>query len=530
VVDVTATADRTDLAPHVTPALIDGLIARIDVTSGSEAMSVLAPFTETELAAVPVANAADVQRAVETARAAQREWAGRSLRERAAVFSRFHDLLIERADVALDIVQLEAGKARIPAFEEVYDTVATTRYYLSTAPGLLARKRRAVSFPILSNAYEYRHPIGVVGSISPWNFPFTLAVADIVPALLAGNAVVSKPDEKTPFSLLYGVSLLEEVGLPRGLVQVVTGPGEDVGPALIDEVDFVLFTGSTAVGRRVAAQAGKRLIGSSMELGGKNAAVILADADLDKTIPGLARAMFANGGQLCISTERIYVDESIRDVVTRRLVDHTRGMQMTTAFDFSSVLSSMIDRSHLERVHSHVEDAIDNGATVLTGAKPRPDIGPLFYEPTLLTDVDETMALCRDETFGPVASIYGYTDVESAVADANDSDLGLNFSVWTSDTRRGVEIATRLHAGTVGVNDGYAAAWSSYDAPMGGFKSSGLGRRHGAIGLLKFTEAQTVAVQRFGQAFAPLGSMSYKTYQRILGPALKVLKRLPFYK
>ena len=525
-----ATARQAALAPNVTPALIEELVARINVSSGSEELSVLAPFTETELATIPVADGTDVKRAVAAARVAQSSWARTDLRERIAILSRFHDLLVDRADVAMDLIQLESGKARIPAFEEVFDTVATTRYYTNTAPGLLKRRRRAVSFPLLSKAYEYRHPVGVVGSISPWNFPFNLAVADIVPALLSGNAVVSKPDEKTPFSLLYGVRLLEEAGLPIGLVQVVTGPGEDLGPPLIDGIDFVLFTGSTEVGRLVAAQAGRQLIGSSMELGGKNAAIVLEDADLGKAIPGIGRAMFANGGQLCISMERVYVDEAIREEFTRRLVDHTRNMTMTTEFDFSSILSSMIDRNHLERVQAHVEDAIDNGATVLTGAKPRPDVGPLFYEPTLLTDVDESMSLCREETFGPVASIYGFESLETAVELANDSDLGLNYSVWTSDPDRGVEIGSRLHAGTVGINDGYAAAWSAYDSPMGGFKSSGLGRRHGAVGLQKFTESQTIAVQKLGPAFAPFGPMSYETYQRILGPALKILKRIPFYK
>ena len=530
VVPVTATADRAHLAPHVTPSLLEGLVGRIDVVSGSGGMPVWAPFTETELATIPVADETDVKTAVTTARAAQSEWARMPLGERVAILTIFHDLLIESADVAMDVIQLEAGKARIPAFEEVFDTIATTRYYLSTGPGLLKRQRRAVSIPGTTRTYEYRHPVGVVGSISPWNFPFNLSVADIIPALLAGNAVVGKPDEKTPFSLLYGVALLEEAGLPRGVIQVVTGPGEDIGPSLIDEVDFVVFTGSTAVGRMVAARAGERLIGSSMELGGKNAAIVLADADLKTTIPGIGRAMFANGGQLCISMERIYVDEAIRAEFTQRLVDYTRGMSMTTAFDFSSIVSSMIDRNHLDRVHAHVEDAIDNGATVLTGAEPRPDVGPLFYDPTLLSDVDESMSLCRDETFGPVASIYGYESLDTAIAQANDSDLGLNYSVWTSDTGSGVEIASRLHAGTVGVNDGYAAAWSSYDAPMGGFKSSGLGRRHGAVGLLKFTESQTIAVQKIGPAFAPIGSMSYATYQRILGPMLKLLRRLPLYK
>ncbi len=527
---VTTTSERTDLAPNVTVALLNQLKGRVNVPSDRPSHPILAPFTETKFAAMPVASPDDVSDAFDRARSAQGAWAARPIEDRVAVLSRFHDLLLERADTVIDIIQLEAGKARIPAFEEVYDTIATARYYLKTGPRLLARKRRSVSLPLLTKAYEYRRPVGVVGSISPWNFPFTLAVSDMLPALLAGNGVVAKPDEKTPFSLLYGVSLLEEAGLPADLFQVVTGSGEEIGPPLIDAADFVMFTGSSQVGRLVAERASRRLIGSSMELGGKNAAIVLADANLERTIPAMTRAIFANGGQLCIAMERIYVEESIRAEFTERLVDYARDIVMTTSFDFSSALSSMIDRPHFERVQAHVDDAVAGGATLLTGGKPRPDVGPLFYEPTLLTDVDESMDVCRTETFGPVASIYGFTDVDQAVAAVNDSEFGLNFSVWTRDTRRGVDLATRLEAGTIGVNDGYAAVWSSYDAPMGGLKASGHGRRHGEIGLLKYTEAQTIAVQKVGPAFAPMGGLDYPAYQRALGYILKILKRLPFYK
>ena len=528
---MTNIADRLPaVAPNITIALLNDLKRRIDVPDDRPSLPIFAPFTETQFAAVPVATSDDVRVAVQRARAAQEKWARTPLSHRVGILSRFHDLVIDHADEAMDIVQLEAGKARIPAFEEVFDVVGTTQYYMKTGPGLLKRRRRAVSFPGMTTAYEYQHPIGVVASITPWNFPFNLSVADIIPALLAGNAVVSKPDEKTPFSLLYGLSLLQEAGLPDDLVQVVTGPGEDLGPVLLDHVDFVMFTGSTEVGRTLASEAGRRLIGSSMELGGKNAAIVLADADLNKTIPGVARAMFANGGQLCISAERIYVDAAIRDEFTHRLVEHTRSLPLTTSFDYSSALSAMISRDQLDRVQAHVDDAVNMGATLLTGGKARPDVGPLFYEPTLLTDVDEAMDICRAETFGPVASIYPFNDVEEAVTLANDSEYGLNFSVWTAGTRRGVDLASRLEAGTVGVNDGYAAAWSTFDAPMGGMKASGLGRRHGAAGLLKFTEAQTVAVQKIGPAFAPIGRLDYETYRSMLGAVLKLLKRIPFYK
>ena len=518
------------LAPNVTVSLLTHLIDRVDVPRERSGRQIVAPFTQTTFATIPDADPDDVSAAAGRARAAQPAWAATPITERLRIFSRFHDLLVDNADVALDIVQLEAGKARIPAAEEVYDTVATTRYYLKTARGLLRRRRRAVSLPGFTTAYEYRRPLGVVGSITPWNFPFTLALSDIVPALIAGNAVLSKPDERTPFSMLFGADLLAQAGLPPGLLQVVTGPGERLGDRIVDEVDFVMFTGSTEVGRLVGERAGRRVIGSSMELGGKNAAIVLDDADLAKTVPGISRAVFGNGGQLCIAMERIYVDEQIRGEFTERFVQHTRGLRITADYDFSSAMSAMITPEHAEKVHAHVEDAVDNGATLLTGGKPRPDIGPTFYEPTVLTDVDESMDLCRTETFGPVVSIYGVSGPEEAIAHANDSDFGLNYSVWGRDVKRALTVAERLEAGTVGVNDGYAAVWSSYDTPMGGTKSSGHGRRHGSEGLLKFTEAQSIAIQRIGPAFAPPGNMSYPTYQRILGPALKLLKRVPFYK
>ena len=520
----------TTRAPLIDDALLGRLALRADVSHGAATLDVTAPFSQELIGSVPAADGSDVKRAAERARDAQASWADTPLKARLSVFRRFHDLLADRADQAMDLIQLEAGKARIPAFEEVFDTIATTRYYTNVAPKLLKTRRRAVSFPGLTSAFELRHPVGVVVNITPWNFPFTLAISDVVAALIAGNAVIAKPDEHTPYSALYGALLFDEAGLPPGVFQVLPGYGEELGPELIDQADFVGFTGSTPVGKTIASQAGQRLIPASMELGGKNAAVVLADADLDVVIPGISRAVFANGGQLCIAMERIYVDNQIRDQFTERLVAHTNDLELSPAFDFSSDLSAMIDAEHLDRVHGHVEEAVELGASLLTGGKPRPDIGSTFYEPTILTNVDETMELCRGETFGPVVSLYGFDDIDQAVDAANDSDLGLNFSVWTRDEQRGFEIASQLHAGTVGVNDGYAAAWSSYDAPMGGMKSSGLSRRHGSAGLLKYTESQTVAIQRWLPAFAPPPGLAYETYKALLAPALKILRRLPFYK
>lgn len=523
--------DGLQVPGRVTAGLLAGLEARVDVpAAGRDPIRVVAPFTGDVIGSVPAAAPEDVAAAVARARSAQAEWSRISMAARCRIFTRFHDLLIDRSDQAMDLVQLEGGKARAPAFEEVFDAIATTRYYVNTAPRLLRRQRRAVSFPGVTTTHEYRHPHGVVGFIVPWNFPFTLGISDAIPALIAGNAAVIKPDEKTPYSTLFSVALLEEAGLPAGLVQVITGEGETVGPPLIDNVDYVMFTGSTAVGRKVAERAGHRLIGVSLELGGKNAALVLADADLDKSIPEISRSVYANGGQLCVAMERIYVEAPILEEFQRRFVEHVSGLSMNTAFDFSSDLSSLITPEHAVAVHAHVEDAVGKGAHLLAGGKPRPDVGPAFYEPTVLTGVDETMDLCRNETFGPVVSIYGVKDVEEGVRLVNDSGLGLNHSVWTGDTRRGVEVASRLQAGGVGVNDGYAAAWSSFDASIGGFKDSGLSRRHGPTGLLKYTEQQTVSVQRLIPAFAPPRGMGYERYVALLKPVLKLLRRLPFYK
>jgi succinate-semialdehyde dehydrogenase/glutarate-semialdehyde dehydrogenase len=368
--------------------------------------------------------------------------------------------------------------------------------------------------------------VGVVGVISPWNYPLTLSLSDAIPAIAAGNAVVMKVDSKTPFSGLVGLSLFEEAGLPPGVLQVVTGSGADLGPELIGRVDYIMFTGSTATGRSVAAQAAERLIPSSMELGGKNAMLVLADASLGRAVEGAERAMFSNAGQLCISIERLYVHESIAEEFVRRLVSRIRRMRLGAGLSYDYDMGSLISEEQLEAVRSHVDDAVARGARVLVGGRARPDLGPYFYEPTLLGDVRSGMSLFADETFGPVVAVSTFADEDEAIERANSGCFGLNFSVWTRDVARGRRIASRLQAGTVNVNEGYVATWGSVDAPMGGMKDSGLGRRHGAAGILKYTEAQTVSVQRLiGIAPPPLVGTRLWTKAMTLG--LKLLSRVP---
>ncbi len=502
------------------------LADRVTVGEGErERIEVENPTTAQVLATVPTCTADDVELAVGRAREAQARWRESDFAQRREILLAFHDLILDRQDEVLDVLQLESGKARRHAFEEIMDVAIVSRYYARAAEGHLRPARRRGAFPLLTQAWEHHHPLGVVGVVSPWNYPLTLSISDAVPALVAGNAVVMKADSKTPFSALQALVLIEEAGLPPDVLQVVTGSGSDLGPELIDRVDYVMFTGSTSVGRKVASQAAERLVPSSMELGGKNAMIVLADANLKRAVEGAERAMFSNAGQLCISMERLLVHESIADEFTRRLVDHLRSMRLGAALNYDYDMGSLISAEQLETVCEHVENAVSGGATVLAGGRARPDIGPYFYEPTLLGDVREGMTLFADETFGPVVALSRFSSEEEAVQRANDSDFGLNFSLWTRDVRRGREIATRLQAGTVNINEGYIAAWGSVDAPMGGMKDSGLGRRHGSSGILKYTESQTVAVQRL-MPLAPPPFLGQKLWARLITAGLRLLKAI----
>lgn len=501
-----------------------GLPELVAAAAGRPTQASNAPFDGSLVGEVPVCTTDDVDSATAGARAAQRHWAGLPVAERGAVIRRFRGLLLDREQDILDLVQAESGKSRLSAFEEFADVVLTADYYERNAGRYLRPRRRKGAAPVLTRATEYRGPRGVVGVISPWNYPLTLAVSDAIPALLAGNSIVLKPDSQTPFTALLMLKLLRQAGLPTDLFQVVTGPGTAIGPALIERVDFLMFTGSSQTGKTVARQCGERLIGFSAELGGKNPMLVLADAQVGKAASGAVHACFSNSGQLCVSIERIYVHADVYESFLTAFTAEVKRIRMGPGPDWDIGMGSLISAAQVDRVERHVQDALAKGAQLLAGGRRRPDLGPLFYEPTVLAGVTADMLLAREETFGPVVAVYRAADDDEAVALANDSDFGLNASVWSA--RRGEAVARRLRTGTVNVNEGYAATWASHDAPIGGMKDSGAGRRHGREGILKYTEPQTIAVQRLLRV-APAPGMSNRTYSRIMKGAITLMGRFP---
>lgn len=512
-------------------------------------LEVRSPFDGRLLAALPRSTPEDACEALARARAAQPAWAARPARERAAVLDRFGVLLADHRDEMLDWIQQETGKNRASALEEFADTVLWAHDVARRAPRLLADRRRAGAFPVLTRTVVRHVPRGVVAVIAPWNYPLALPIGDALPALAAGNAVVLKPDSQTPDTALLAVSLLCRAGLPAEVLQVVVGPGRELGPVLTGSIadegarvagsgrspdagegsragaDFLMFTGSSATGRELGRACADRLIGFAAELGGKNPLLVLSDADPVRAAAGAVQAAFSNTGQLCLSIERAYVDDAVWDRFVPALVERTRGLRLGAGTEWDIDMGSLTGAAQLRKVTAHVEDARAKGATVLAGGRPRPDLGPFFYEPTLLADVTPDMAVFSEETFGPVLSLFRVASDEEAIQAANASEYGLNASVWSRSASHARAVAERLRAGTVNLNEGYAAAWASHDAPMGGMGISGVGRRHGDEGILEYTEPQTIAAQRLVPVAGPAG-VGHEQWGRLLMRGVRVLRRL----
>lgn len=506
------------------PKYVASLTDRVLASSG-ETVEVRSPIDGAPLAHIPQSTDADVEEAFRRARAAQERWARTPVKERERLLLRLHDLVLDRQEEILDLIVLESGKARKHAFDEPLHIALTARYYGRTAAKHLATERRPGVIPGLTRVDVNHVPKGVVGVISPWNYPFTMALCDGLAAIAAGNAVVAKPDAQTMLSALLGHELLEQAGFPRDLWAVVAGRGSKVGTSIIARADYICFTGSTATGKLIGKQCAERLIGCSLELGGKNAMLVLADADIERAAEGATRAVFSNGGQLCVSIERLYVADAIYDRFVERFVARTQAMTLGATLAWENDMGTLISQDQLDTAVAHVEDAVAKGATVLAGGKARPDLGPFFFEPTILEGVTPEMTCFGNETFGPVVSVYRFHSEAEAVERANDGDYGLNAAIYSRDTDRARALAARIKSGTVNINEAFAATFASLDAPMGGFRQSGMGRRQGAEGLLRYTETQSVATQKL-MRFSPMFGMSDEAYAKTMTASLRLLKAL----
>ena len=462
------------LPPSINSTLLARLTARV-CSDGQRTEPLREVFTGQTIVQMPVSSEADLDSAFTRARAAQREWASWPVTRRMEVFARFHDLLMSEYDLLVDLMQAETGKARRTAFTEMTDVLLVISHYLKRAPKLLAPKNHPGAVPFFSSTTEHRVPRGVVLVIAPWNYPVALSISDAIPALMAGNGLVLKADHKTPLGPLYCVDMMDRAGLPAGLIQVVHGNGAEVGPPLIDRADFVMFTGSSATGRQVAQQAGRNLTACSLELGGKNPMIVMPDAPIADAVRGAVSGVFTNGGQLCMHVERIYVPDKLYLAFRDAFVQAVKNLKVGATYDYGPDMGSLIDERQVQNVHAHVQDAVKHGATILTGGQPRPDLGPCFYEPTVLEGVTEPMQAATCETFGPVVSLYRYQSLDEAITAANRSEFGLNAAVWGGNIQAAQEVAQRIEAGSVNVNHGFAVVYSSKDTPFGGVKNSGVG-------------------------------------------------------
>jgi succinate-semialdehyde dehydrogenase/glutarate-semialdehyde dehydrogenase len=470
---------------------------------------------------VRISSPAQVREAAAASRAAQKEWATKSYKERGQALSRFQQLVLDRADELADLIVRENGKTRNEAlFMEVLPVADLTHYFARKAERLLQDERLPLHMFPHKKSYLRFYPRGVIGIISPWNYPFSIPAGDVVMALMAGNGVVVKPSEFTPLIAERMRALLEEAGVPRGLVQVVQGKG-DVGAELIRSgINMIVFTGSVATGRKVNVAAAEQMIPCVLELGGKDPAIVLQDADLDTTALKLAWGAFANSGQTCASVERVYVHESIAPQLTEKLVKLAQGLRQGEPNSHDVDVGAMTTQMQVEIVKRHLDDARAKGAKVLAGGEVKvyPD-GGRFVQPTVLTSVTQDMAIMRDETFGPMLPIMTFRTEEEAVRLANDSPYGLSAYVFTRDKTKADTIANQLLAGTVMHND-TLYTHAAPETPWGGVKASGLGRVHGKHGLRDLCEVRHVNLERFNFPafwFYPYSAKAYRLGRRVYG-------------
>jgi succinate-semialdehyde dehydrogenase/glutarate-semialdehyde dehydrogenase len=456
------------------------------------------PATGEEIGRATLASLEDVQQAVSRARTAQPAWASLSFRQRARVVLQARKLMLAERDEIARLLSRETGKPLAEALAmEIVPTLDAMHYFAHASESLLRPQKIGIGqYGMMGRSSSIRFkPLGVIGIISPWNFPLATPMDEVVMALMAGNAVVLKPSELTPVIALKIGDLFDRAGLPKEVLEIVTGDGS-TGAALVEaRVDKIMFTGSVATGKRVAEAAARYLIPVVLELGGKDPMIVLEDADIANAARGAVWGAFANAGQACASVERCYVHESIGPKFIERVVAETQTLKQGPGTEAAVDIGSMTNERQLQIVENHVKDAEQHGAKILTGGQRGENREGFFYQPTVLTNVDHDMTIMRDETFGPVLPVMTFKTDDEAVKLANDSVYGLTASVWTRNIARGRALAERIEAGTVMVNEvlythGIAAT------PWGGVKDSGYGRTHGRAGLLELVTPQHIHINR----------------------------------
>jgi acyl-CoA reductase-like NAD-dependent aldehyde dehydrogenase len=477
----------------------------------AELVEVHNPATGETIATVPATSPEGVAEIVADARAAQPHWEALGFEGRGRILRRMQKWTLDNTERICSTIVAENGKAYEDALlPEVSYAASAFGFWAKNAPKYLAdEKVRSASPFVLGRKLVVRYaPVGVVGVIGPWNYPLTNSFGDCIPALAAGNAAVLKPATLTPMTSLLMREGLLECGLPEDVFQVAVGQGSAIGNALIDEVDFVMFTGSTEVGKKVLERAARTLTPTAMELGGKDPMIVLRDANLERAANAAVHYSMQNGGQTCISIERVYVEEPVYDEFVAKVTEKMRALRQGVPGGPGAVdVGAMTSASQTDQVEEHVRDAVEHGARAVVGGKRRSGPGD-FFEPTLLLDVDHTMECMTEETFGPTLPLMRVADAEEAVRLANDSPYGLQASVWTGDTEQGERIARRLESGVVCVNDAQLN-YVALELPMGGWKDSGVGSRHGAGGIRKYTKQQTLLVTRFAPTNKDLHMLPY---------------------
>ncbi|MCG3171878.1 MAG: Succinate-semialdehyde dehydrogenase [NADP(+)] GabD [Myxococcota bacterium] len=449
------------------------------------------PATGEKIGEVPEMTADEVRAAVARARAAQPAWAALSIEERCRKLIRYRELLAARCDEFAGAISRENGKPAIEGIlHEVVPMIALTNYFTRRAAKILAPHRISTMPLVYKSSYIHYKPRGVVGIISPWNFPFNLPFGDVVMALIAGNGVVLKPSEVTPLIALKGKALMDEAGIPTDLFQVVTGRGQ-TGAAVIEAgVNKVVFTGSVATGKRIAAAAGERLIPVTLELGGKAPAIVLDDADLERTANALVWGGFANSGQVCASVERVLAHERIYDKLVEMVTERAKSLRQGDPAESVVDVGAVCFSRQLEVARTQVADAVEKGAKITAGGTQVESAGQ-YFQPTVLRDVTDDMRIMREESFSPLLPFRKITSEEEAIRVANSSHLGLLAYVFSSDLNRARRVAEQVQAGTVMIND-VLASHALPATPWHGVKESGLGVVHSHEGLRAMCEMRHV--------------------------------------